>query len=104
MFIICYFSPAGFAAGSLYNHAGSGANSICMPKDPIFKPNSPVDSRGGGRGYLYGAEYQNPILPAVHDYDVPCAVCKAPRCAVSMLLGRDECYKIQIIFEKRCNC
>ena len=83
------FSHTGFAAGSHFTHAGSGANFLCMAKDPIFRPNG---VSGGGRGYLYGVEYQNPILPAVQEYDVPCAVCKAPRCAVFMLPGRDECY------------
>ena len=82
------FFLVGFAAGARYSHAGGGANYLCLPRDPIFRPNGP----SGTRGYLYGAEYQKPPLPARQEYDVPCAVCKAPRCAVFMLPGRDECY------------
>ena len=59
-----------------------------MPTNPIFRTNGP----GSSRGLLYGAEYENPPPPAIQDRDALCAVCKAPRCSVFMLPGRDECY------------
>ena len=81
-------SLSGYAAGSAYDQAGSGANFLCLVKDPIFRTNEP----GVHRGHLQGVEYENPIAPAATQREAPCAVCEAPRCAVFMMPGRDECY------------
>ena len=59
-----------------------------MPLNPTFRTNGP----GTSRAHLYGTEYEGPPAPAVQDREALCAVCKAPRCAVFMLPGRDECY------------
>ena len=40
---------------------------------------------------MYGSEYRNPPGPATNGYNVPCAVCEAPRCAVFTVPGTDVC-------------
>ena len=77
----------GYAGGSHYSHSGGGANYLCLTPSPVFHPNGP----GGSRGYVYGAEYESPPLPATQDHDVPCAVCESPRCAVFTQPGSDVC-------------
>ena len=66
---------AGRAGGTLHSHSGGGANKLCLPDYPEYLSYQPgfQDS-----GYLHGAEYEiygSQPLHAVHDRNVPCAVC-----------------------------
>ena len=68
----------GYAGGGWYHQKGNGANYLCLPKDPQYL--STV--RPTSQSYLYGAEFEtnNKIFgKTTHDYNVPCAVCHAPR-------------------------
>ena len=78
----------GRAAGSFYSHTGSGGNHVCMPDTPEYSlPTRPGFDK---HGVIYGTEYQTP-LNGVHDLNVPCAVCLAPRAVVMMLPAKTTC-------------
>ena len=52
---------------------------MCLPAIPEY--DYIRNGAQGGRGYVYGAEYQmtdvtDAKLKTLHDYDVPCAVCE----------------------------
>ena len=83
---------AGRAGGSWYGHTGGGANYLCMPNDPDYLAYQPGVQ---GWSYVYGAEYQpysGGPLQAVHDHNVPCAVCYAStRVAVTMIPAKTQC-------------
>ena len=81
------------SGGSWYGHTGGGANYLCMPSDPDYLEYEPGVQ---GRSPVYGAEYQQWAvggpLRAVHDHDVPCAVCYAStRVAVTMIPAKTRC-------------
>ena len=82
---------AGRAGGTWFNHAGGGANYLCIPDDPDYLTYQP-----GVQGFspVYGAEYQTwggPIH-SVHDHNVPCAVCYAStRVAVTVIPAKTRC-------------
>ena len=83
------FVYAGRAAGSYYNHRGSGANHLCMPQNPQYS--LPTRSGVDRHGRLYGSEYQSP-LTTTQDLQVSCAVCLVTsRETVMMLPGRTAC-------------
>ena len=84
---------SGIAAGSHYSHTGGGANYLCLPPDPQYG-----EYRSGNQGTstLYGTEYETstgiPSFRALHDYNVPCAVCYvSTRGTALMLPARMEC-------------
>ena len=55
-------------------HKGGAANYLCMPDDPDYLS---YQSGVQGYSYVYRVEYwtyEGP-LRAVHDHNVPCAVC-----------------------------
>ena len=83
---------AGRAGGSWWSHMGGGANYLCMPNDPDYLA---YQLGVQGRSYVYGAEYQpysRGPLRAVHDHNVPCAVCYASmRVAVTMIPAKTRC-------------
>ena len=82
---------AGRAGGSWYGHTGGGANYLCMPNDPHYLAYQPGVQ---GHSPVYGAEYQSWAGPlsAVHDHNVPCAVCYAStRVAVTMIPAKTLC-------------
>ena len=83
---------AGRAGGSWYSHTGGGANYLCMPNDPDYLAYRPGVQ---GWSYVYGAEYQSfsgGPLQAVHNHNVPCAVCYAStRVAVTMIPAKTQC-------------
>lgn len=45
---------SGFAAGGYYNHAGSGANTLCLPSEVTFAEHTGTSQDGA---LLYGYEY-----------------------------------------------
>ena len=72
---------SGMVGGGHYSQKGNGANYMCMPKNPTYLPTSRALG-GTGVSYIYGAEYEtgNKVFgSSVHNYNVPCAVCFAPR-------------------------
>ena len=85
---------AGRAAGSLYNHAGGGANYQCVTLQPenFDQGVGKIDTT-----FLYGAEYEifgdkvPKSLLGIHEHDVPCAVCYAPRSAKITIPGTYKC-------------
>ncbi len=79
---------AGRTGGSEHRHTGGGANHLCMPSDPQY-----ARYRSGVQGYtyVYGSEYQEPIV-GTHDHNVPCAVCLTKtRETVMMIPTKTEC-------------
>ena len=68
----------GIVGGGHYNQHGNGANYLCLPKDPQYISTTPP----AWKSLLYGAEYEtgNRVFnKPLHDYNVPCAVCLAPK-------------------------
>ena len=86
---------AGRAAGSHYTHKGGGANYICLTDTPNYL--APPSGSQGAQALLYGTEYETAggvlgSLSAVHDHNVPCAVCYASTCGTSiMIAGQTTC-------------
>ncbi len=79
---------SGRTGGSHYTHNGGGANHLCMPSDPRY---SGYRSGVQGHAYMYGSEYEAPIV-GTHNHNVPCAVCLATtRETVMMIPARKEC-------------
>ena len=80
----------GYVGGSWFDHTGSAVEPLCLPRDPewgIYR-----DGIDGAKASVYGAEYETNALPgymsAVHDNDVPCAVCLVRnRSVVQMIPG-----------------
>ncbi|XP_041379621.1 uncharacterized protein LOC121392499 [Gigantopelta aegis] len=75
----------GYAGGGLYTEKGNGANFICLPKDPQYL-SSTVPT---WESKLYGAEYEtnNKIFDKpTHNYNVPCAVCLAPKKSTKLMI------------------
>jgi len=65
----------GSMASSNYNHAGGGANTLCMHSSPQHPEG--LDYRINNGNYLYGMEYQNTgAIDRNHDGDAACAVCE----------------------------
>ena len=82
---------AGRAGGTHYTHKGGAANYLCMPDDPDYLSYTPGVQ---GHNYVYGAEYETGGMPltAVHNHNVPCAVCYAStRVAVTMIPAKTRC-------------
>jgi len=83
---------AGRAGGSQYNQKGGAANYLCMPGDPDYLR---YESGVQGYSYVYGVEYDSyrgQPLSAVHNHNVPCAVCYAStRVAVTMIPAKTRC-------------
>ena len=82
---------SGWAAGSHYSHSGSGSNYLCLTKTPEYLSYS---STTNNLGLLYGAKYHartNQPYYAVHDQDVPCAVCHVVQRSVLMIPGQYTC-------------
>ena len=79
---------SGRTGGSHLTHSGGGANYVCMPLDPVYgRHRSGVQ----GEGYMFGSEYERPIVGR-HNHNVPCAVCFATtRGAVLMIPAKTSC-------------
>ncbi|XP_052803050.1 uncharacterized protein LOC128233456 [Mya arenaria] len=80
----------GYAAGGHYSHPGAGTNNLCLPRDPQWGQ----DATTGSRNLIYGTEYETPgtFMSAVHNHDVPCAVCRTPASNVLMIPAKLECH------------
>ena len=72
---------SGIVVGEYYNNYGGGTNYLCLPED---KPEYLNDTFKGNQAYLYGTEYESPILP--QDLNVPCAVCYSSIKSVQVMI------------------
>ena len=80
---------AGIVVGQHYNSYGGGANYLCLPNEG---PQNLSTTFNHNQAYLYGTEYESPILPVNKNENVPCAVCYAPTKAVQLMIpGRLNC-------------
>ena len=88
---------AGRAGGTWFAHKGGAANYLCMPDDPDYLSYQPGVQ---GYSYVFGAEYETYLggpLSAVHDHNVPCAVCYAStRVAVTMIPAKIHAVSINM--------
>ena len=80
----------GRAAGSRYNARGGGSDILCMPDDPEYG-----NYTAGLQGYssITGVEYfpnEGP-LKALHQENMPCAVCRGSQSKVLMIPVRITC-------------
>ena len=66
-----------------YNRYGGGANYLCLPYDV---PQNVSTITNGNQAYLYGTEYESPILSVEKNQNVPCAVCHTPTRAVQIMI------------------
>ena len=82
---------SGVTGGTYYNQRGSGANYLCMPKDPEYSPHLKYRPGANGHALVYGTEYELP-LQGSQDHDVPCAVCHvSTRPTVLMIPAKASC-------------
>ncbi|XP_071960022.1 uncharacterized protein [Antedon mediterranea] len=84
----------GRTAGPPYGSTGSGANYLCLTDNPQYK--FTVGLSQVERGSVYGTEYRYgdfkfTPLKDNHFYDVPCAICQAPRSVTLMIPAVTEC-------------
>ena len=84
----------GKMAGSAWNEAGS-SNYLCLHDQPQFLSVTP-GPQGGGRGYLYGTEYEARASPPAftnqRGHDAPCSVCYTfERSIIITIPGRTSC-------------
>ena len=78
---------SGITAGEWYNNPGGGANLLCLPEQPEYLSNASYSSVY--RSYLYGSEYEFPIMSTVKhsDHDnVPCAICYSSTKSVQIMI------------------
>ena len=84
----------GYVGGSYYSHRGSGANYVCLTRNPVYGK-----YQNGFQTYsarIYGAEYQihtTGIFPSsLNNHDVPCALCHVDTRATQMMIpGTNVC-------------
>ena len=82
---------AGRAGRTHYSTQGGAANFLCLPEDPDY-----IEFTAGVQGYspVHGAEYEidGGPLHAVHNHDIPCAVCfTSDRGTHIMLPAKTQC-------------
>ncbi|XP_021357936.1 uncharacterized protein LOC110453347 [Mizuhopecten yessoensis] len=84
---------SGFAGGSFYTSPGGAANTLCMPREPVW--GSSKDKAARDPAFVYGAEYEDPGMfgmPNLNE-DVSCAVCRnTVHSVITMVPGRATCY------------
>jgi len=82
---------SGRAGGEYYTHPGGGTNPQCLPLDPNYLHTLAGKQPDVAR--MYGAEYEtNYFNLAVHNHDVPCAVCYvSQRSVVYMIPAKYTC-------------
>ena len=84
---------AGISAGQSHLHTGGMSNTLCLHSSPTFgKFSDKVDTSQ----YIYGVEYEqgnfNPFGHALQNQDAPCAVCRAVKQGVHIMIpGRNIC-------------
>ena len=65
------------------------ANYLCMPNDPEYSSYTPGVR---GHSYVYGAEYEQPLVSGKNQHNAPCAVCNIPnKSTVIMIPAKTTC-------------
>ena len=81
---------AGKTGSSFHEHKGGAANYICMPNDPEYT--LPYQSGVRGHSYVYGTEYEVPLVSGRSQHNAPCAVCYVPTMnTVIMIPAKTSC-------------
>ena len=86
---------SGIAAGSHYTHSGGGANTQCLPLDPIWGVYQDGNQAAGGN--IFGSEYQLGHIQMFANKDLdqqnpPCALCyAATKNTQFMLPAKNSC-------------
>ena len=75
---------AGRTGVTFDGHQGGAANYLCMPNDPEYS--LPYAPGVRDHSYVYGAEYEDPLVPGRHQHNAPCAVCNVPTKATVMMI------------------
>ena len=77
--------------GSTYSgHQGGATNYVCMPNYPQYT--LPYRSGSQDYGFMYGTEYEEPVVSGRHQHNVPCAVCYLPTMnTVLMIPAKTSC-------------
>ena len=66
------------------------ANYLCMPNDPEYSLSYTPGEHG--HSYVYGAEYEYPLVLGRFQHNVPCAVCNVPtKSTVIMIPAKTTC-------------
>ena len=67
---------AGRTGSSHGGHQGGAANYVCMPDDPEYT--LPFQNGARDHSFVFGTEYESPLVPGRHVHNAPCAVCYLP--------------------------
>ncbi|OWF51111.1 uncharacterized protein LOC110449599 [Mizuhopecten yessoensis] len=87
----------GYTGGSWYDHSGGAADTVCLPRDPVWGPYKDLPSIDYS-SRIYGAEYSSPNSATPfgqhsNDEEVPCAVCRSTSFVSSVMIpARTTCY------------
>ena len=69
---------------------GGASNYLCMPNDPEYT--LPFTAGVRGHSYVYGTEYEAPLVSGRDQHNAPCAVCYLPtQNAVVMIPAKTSC-------------
>ena len=80
---------AGRTGSSFHEHEGGASNYLCMPNDPQY---SRYQSNIRRHSYVYGTEYEEPLVSGLNQRNAPCAVCYIPtKHTVIMIPAKTSC-------------
>ena len=81
----------GFVGGAWYSRNSGVSNYLCLPNSPKYVQTEEIIILSS----IYSAEYKtfaSTIFGSdIHDYDIPCVVCLAPRTTSVMVPGTPDC-------------
>ncbi len=80
----------GLVGGTWYSDDGGVSNLLCLPDTPTYIQTG----QSSQYSYIYSAEYEsgNQAFPGnTNNYDIPCAVCLAPRTSTVVIPGTPNC-------------
>ena len=81
---------AGRTGSSFHSHQGGAANYVCMTNYPQYT--LPHQSGVRGHSYVYGTEYEEPLVSGRNQHNAPCAVCYLPTMnTVIMIPAKTSC-------------
>ena len=81
---------AGRTGSTFHGHQGGAANYVCMPNDPEYT--LPFRDGVQGYSYVYGTEYEDPLVSERWQHNAPCAVCYLPTMnTVIMIPAKTTC-------------
>ena len=83
---------SGRVGGNMHDTQGGGGNYLCLPEQPEYSDS--LDYVDGSQSYseIFGTEYEHTVVPSLHHFNVPCAVCSVSnRVAVVMIPAKASC-------------